>query len=135
MLLDSPPMAERTVKPKKPSKKLLATLRKQLEEEREALGVQASRLEADAADESWKEPRSDDDAETGTATFERERTMSLARNARQTIIQIERALDRMDAGAYGECVGCGEPIALERLEALPQAVDCLDCRRKAERFR
>lgn len=128
-------MAESTSKPKKPTKRLLATLRKQLEEEREELGVQASKLEADAADESWKEPRSDDDAETGTATFERERTMSLARNARQTIIQIERALARMDAGTYGECINCGKQIPLERLEALPQAVDCLDCRRKAERFR
>ncbi len=128
-------MAERTVKAKKPTKKLLATLRKHLEEEREELAAQAARLEADAADESWKEPRSDDDAETGTATFERERTMSLARNARQTIIQVDRALERMDAGTYGECVSCGQPIALERLEALPQAVDCLDCRRKAERFR
>ena len=128
-------MPERTAKPKKPNKRLIATLKKRLEEEREELLVQAANLEADAADESWKEPRSDDDAETGTATFERERTMSLARNARQTIIQIDRALDRMDAGTYGECVGCGQPIALERLEALPQAVDCLDCRRKAERFR
>ena len=128
-------MPERTAKPKKPNKRLIATLKKRLEEEREELLVQAANLEADAADESWKEPRSDDDAETGTATFERERTMSLARNARQTIIQIERALDRIEAGSYGLCINCGEPIAVERLEALPQAVDCLDCRRKAERFR
>ena len=128
-------MPERTAKPRKPTKRLIATLRKRLEEEREELLVQAANLEADAADESWKEPRSDDDAETGTATFERERTMSLARNARQTIIQIERALDRIEAGSYGLCINCGEPIAVERLEALPQAVDCLDCRRKAERFR
>ncbi len=128
-------MAERTTKPKKPGKRLLTALRKQLESEREELTAQAARLEADAADESWKEPRSDDDAETGTATFERERTMSLARNARQTIIQIERALERMDAGTYGLCINCAQPIPVERLEALPQAVDCLDCRRKAERFR
>ena len=128
-------MAERTAKPKPPGKRLIATLRKELETERVDLTAQAERLEADAADESWKEPRSDDDAETGTATFERERTMSLARNARQTIVQIERALARMDAGTYGLCVNCGEAISHERLEALPQAVDCLDCRRKAERFR
>ena len=128
-------MAERTAKPKPPGKRLVAQLRKQLESDLVDLEGQASRLEADAADESWKEPRSDDDAETGTATFERERTMSLARNARQTIVQIERALARMDAGTYGLCINCGEPIAVERLEAIPQAVDCLDCRRKAERFR
>lgn len=128
-------MAERSTKTKKPGKRLVNTLRKQLEAEREELLTQAASLEADAADESWKEPRSDDDAETGSATFERERTMSLARNARQTIVQIDRALERMDAGSYGLCVNCGQPIAHERLEALPQALDCLDCRRKAERFR
>lgn len=128
-------MPQRKPKPKKPGKRLITALRKQLEAEREELVKQAERLEADAADESWKEPRSDDDAETGTATFERERTMSLARNARQTVVQIDRALDRMDAGTYGLCINCGEPIPVERLEALPQALDCLDCRRKAERFR
>jgi DnaK suppressor protein len=122
-------------KPKPPGKRLQAQLRKQLEADREELTAQAERLEADAADESWKEPRSDDDAETGTATFERERTMSLARNARQTVIQVDRALARMDAGTYGLCVNCGEPISHERLEAIPQAADCLDCRRKAERLR
>ena len=128
-------MAERAAKPKPPGKRLVATLRKQLDAERVELEAQAERLEADAADESWKEPRSDDDAETGTATFERERTMSLARNARHTITQIDRALARMDAGSYGLCVGCGQPIPHERLEAIPQSLDCLECRRKAERFR
>ncbi|HVM18793.1 MAG TPA: TraR/DksA C4-type zinc finger protein [Egibacteraceae bacterium] len=128
-------MAERTTKPKKPGKRLVNQLRKQLEAERDELRAQAEQLEADAADESWKEPRSDDDAETGTATFERERTMSLARNARQTILQVERALERIDAGTYGLCINCGNVIPTERLEALPQAVDCLDCRRKAERLR
>ena len=128
-------MAERTAKPKPPGKRLVASLRKQLESERVDLLAQAEQLERDAADDSWKEPRSDDDAETGTATFERERTMSLARNARQTVVQIDRALSRMDAGTYGLCINCGQAINHERLEALPHAVDCLECRRKAERFR
>ena len=128
-------MAARTPKPKPVGKRLVTQLRKQLEAERVELESQATRLEADAADESWKEPRSDDDAETGTATFERERTMSLARNARQTIGHIDRALARMDAGTYGLCVTCEQPIPAERLEAIPHAQECLDCRRKAERFR
>lgn len=128
-------MADRTPKPKPPGKRVVAQLRKQLEADRVELESQAARLEADAADESWKEPRSDDDAETGTATFERERTMSLARNARATVVQIDRALARMDAGTYGLCITCEQPIPIERLEAIPQAVECLDCRRKAERFR
>lgn len=113
-------------------KRKLAALRKQLEAEAEQLRAQISQLDADFLDESWK-ARSDDDAESGTATFERERMMSLAQNARGLLAGIERALERMDEGTYGLCVSCGELIDVNRLEALPAAVDCLDCRRKAER--
>lgn len=113
-------------------KRKLAALRKLLEAEQVQLEAQIARLDADFLDESWKS-RSDDDAESGTATFERERTMSLAQNARGLLAGIERALERMDLGTYGRCVSCGELIDVNRLEALPAAVDCLDCRRKAER--
>ena len=118
--------------PKGLPKRKLAALRKHLEAEQIQLRAQIAQLDADFADESWK-ARSDDDAESGTATFERERTMSLAQNARGLLSAIDRALDRMDDGTYGRCVSCGELIDINRLEALPAAVDCLDCRRKAER--
>lgn len=123
----------RTKQPKALSKRVVAALRTQLEADRSALIAQIASLDADFRDESWKEPRSDDDAETGSATFERERTMSLAQNARVLVAEIDKALARMDAGSYGQCVSCGEDIAAERLEALPQAVYCLDCKRRAER--
>lgn len=113
-------------------KRKLAVLRKLLESERVTLEAQITQLDADFLDESWK-ARSDDDAESGSATFERERMMSLAQNARALLSGIDRALARMDDGTYGLCESCGEPIDINRLEALPAAVDCLDCRRKAER--
>lgn len=113
-------------------KRKLAALRKLLEAEQIQLRGQISQLDADFVDESWK-ARSDDDAESGTATFERERTMSLAQNARGLLAAIDHALERMDEGTYGVCVSCGQLIDINRLEALPAAVDCLDCRRKAER--
>jgi DnaK suppressor protein len=125
--------ARGTKKPKPLGKRLLNTLRKQLETEREELTESVRRLEADFRDESWKEPRSDDDAETGSATFERERTMSLAQNARAMILQIDRALARMEAGSYGQCASCGDAINPERIEAVPHTIHCLDCQRKAER--
>lgn len=124
---------QRSRTPKALGKRKLAALRKELESEREQLVGQIARLDADFRDESWKEPRSDDDAETGSATFERERTMSLAQNARTLVVQVDRALERMDDGTYGACASCGEPINLERLEALPATAYCLDCQRKAER--
>jgi RNA polymerase-binding protein DksA len=46
---------------------------------------------------------------------------------------IESALRRIDAGGFGVCQVCGKPIALERLEALPWAQDCLDCHAKKRR--
>ncbi|MDQ3432603.1 MAG: TraR/DksA C4-type zinc finger protein [Actinomycetota bacterium] len=128
-------MANETPTAKRPPKRLVTALRARLETERGELAAQASELEADFADQSWRDSRFDDEAETGSATFERERTMSLARNARQVILDIDRALERIDAGTYGVCVSCASPIAHERLEAVPQTVHCVDCRRRAERFR
>lgn len=123
----------RSAKAKSLPKRRLTTLRKNLEDERERLIAQIERLDAEFRDESWKEPRSDDDAYSGSATYERERTMSLARNARAMVIQIDEALARIEAGTYGLCVSCGQAVSPERLEAIPQASDCLDCRRQAER--
>jgi DnaK suppressor protein len=116
-------------------KRTVAALRRQLEEERAQLLGQITRLERDFRDESWKEPRSDDDAEIGSNSFERERTMSLAQNARATVAEIDQALARIDAGTYGRCTECGQLIAAERLEARPQARLCLNCQRGAERHR
>ncbi len=40
---------------------------------------------------------------------------------------VERALAKLDEGTYGVCDSCGEPIAPERLEAIPWAVLCMTC--------
>ena len=40
---------------------------------------------------------------------------------------IESALARMDAGTYGRCVGCGEPIDFDRLTACPTGTRCVRC--------
>lgn len=114
---------------------MLPGLRRQLEEEREQLLDQAQRLEADFRDESWKERRSDDEAEIGSAISERERAMSLAQHARTQLMKIEEALTRMDEGEYGTCVECGELIERARLEARPQSLLCLSCQRAQERVR
>ncbi|MGB7323910.1 MAG: TraR/DksA family transcriptional regulator [Rubripirellula sp.] len=45
---------------------------------------------------------------------------------------INDAIGRFDAGMFGNCAGCGKPIPLSRLRAIPYATDCIDCRRKAE---
>lgn len=46
--------------------------------------------------------------------------------------QIEAALGRLESGAYGVCAHCKEPIAIQRLEALPEAPFCMDCQEEFE---
>ncbi len=49
----------------------------------------------------------DDQADTGTKTFEREQEISLANSILERITQVERALERLDEGGYGWCERCG----------------------------
>jgi len=51
---------------------------------------------------------------------------------RQEMGQVEAALRRLDAGAYGDCAGCGEPIPLQRLLVQPAAERCAACQAKFE---
>ena len=48
---------------------------------------------------------------------------------------IDRALKRMDAGTYVVCVPAGRRLSVERLEAIPYAEECVDCKARAERRR
>lgn len=75
----------------------------------------------------------DDDADTGTKNITREHEMSLAANAREMLEQTERALERLDAGTYGICENCGNPIGKARMQAFPRATLCMDCKQKQER--
>ena len=75
----------------------------------------------------------DDVADAGSKTFEREQEMSLAENARELLLQTEHALERLDAGTYGVCESCGEPIGKSRLQAFPRATLCLACKQAEER--
>ena len=71
--------------------------------------------------------------ETATATLDREIDYSLEENSEQVLRSIDAALQRIDEGTFGICATCGRPISEERLEAIPYATQCIDCRRKGER--
>jgi DnaK suppressor protein len=71
--------------------------------------------------------------ETATATLDREIDYSLEENSEQVLRSIDGALRRIDEGTFGTCETCGQPISEERLEAIPYATQCIDCRRKGER--
>lgn len=72
-------------------------------------------------------------ADTATETFDRELADTLHENADAVLAAIDGALQRVENGTYGKCVNCGRDISPERLEALPYAELCIDCKREAER--
>ncbi|MBI3194847.1 MAG: TraR/DksA C4-type zinc finger protein [Ignavibacteriae bacterium] len=66
--------------------------------------------------------------EQGTDTMEREKTFLFAAREGKFLNYLEEALKRIDAGVYGKCNVCGKLIEKERLEAVPHAQQCLDCK-------
>jgi len=88
---------------------------------------------AEAQRDRLTDSAGDDQADTGTKTFEREQEITLANNLRERMGQVERALDRLDDGQYGWCERCGNAIPVERLAAFPSATLCVTCKQLEER--
>jgi DnaK suppressor protein len=66
--------------------------------------------------------------EEATETLELEKRLALENRIRQELARIEHALQKFEEGTYGLCDNCGQPIDPARLEALPQASLCLNCK-------
>ncbi len=112
------------------SQKELDEFKTRLLEERAELETQLTTIE----ESSFATPQSDisgevsfdeDSADAGTATFERERDLSIENNVRDLMQKIDRALARMEEGTFGICVKCGKPIEKARLKALPYVELCI----------
>ena len=67
------------------------------------------------------------DPEGATIAFEREQVATLVRQTQHHLAEVDAALARLDAGAYGACERCGRPIAEERLDVRPTARTCVRC--------
>ena len=72
-------------------------------------------------------------ADHASEMLDREVDESLGENAEVIVREIDDALSRIDAGTYGTCIRCGQPIPDERLAAVPYAVLCVSCKREEER--
>jgi RNA polymerase-binding transcription factor DksA len=99
-----------------------------LQSELAAVETEMDELIADAGDGAG-----DDQADSGTKTFEREHEMSLVINARDMVLQTERALSRIDNKTYGICEVCQSAIGKARLQVFPRATLCMICKQKEER--
>lgn len=84
-------------------------------------------------DEAEEMPLDNHLAETATVTLDRQIDYSLEEHSAHVLADIDAALQRIDGGTFGTCVTCGKPIPPERLEAIPYAAQCIDCRRQEER--
>ena len=112
-------------------KAIRTEISKELERLRKELAV--VELEMDELIQESGEGAGDDQADAGTKTFEREHEMSLVINARDMVLQTERALERIDNKTYGNCEECGAPIGKARLQVFPRATLCMLCKQKEER--
>ena len=117
------------------TKKELDEVRGELMTDRERLRSELNMAEHELHDlmRDAGDGAGNDQADVGSTTFERDHEMSLANNAREMLAQTERALLRIEAGTYGVCESCGEPIGKMRLMAFPRATLCLSCKQREER--
>jgi DnaK suppressor protein len=113
------------------SAEMTARRRAALEERRADLRRE---LTEHGADPDSEDLRFDDDAgfaDRSHSTEERSRVLALVGNLRGELRDVERALEKLGTGGYGICERCGNPIGEDRLEAIPWATLCIDCKRKA----
>ena len=61
------------------------------------------------------------------ALQQQQMSAELVRRHEQELLRVEKALEAIDAGTYGQCQRCGEPIAEARLNAMPHATICVAC--------
>ena len=73
-------------------------------------------------------------ADQGTDAMEREKAFLMASKEGRFLWHIDQALRRLykTPEAFGKCVECGQDIAFERLDALPHARYCIECKQREE---
>jgi len=71
-------------------------------------------------------------ADDASLMFEQEKFASLKLNTDQMLGQVDHALARLAAGAYGICENCGQPINPERLDARAYATLCITCQQQQD---
>jgi DnaK suppressor protein len=104
-------------------RELLESERKRLNEE-----MSQSQTTASSADERREGSPFGKREEEATETLELEKRLTMENRIRQELAKVEHALEKIENGTYGLCDNCGKPIPPQRLEALPQASLCMNCK-------
>lgn len=110
-------------------------IRKTLETERsrimESLGHLQQEQAGGAHDQLERSGVEQDIGDRRIVLEQLDQAAQLATTEQELVDHIDAALARLDAGTYGTCANCNQPIAEDRLEALPWAVRCIDCETSA----
>jgi DnaK suppressor protein len=105
----------------------LADLRTTLEEEKVKLVHQLAEL---GFGESPSLDFDQNFADSSQVTAERAEVEALVTSLQDSLAEVDDALAKLEAGTYGNCEGCGQPIAPARLEVMPGARHCISCANK-----
>jgi len=100
----------------------LAQIETQLHDQLQELEQRLAKINADLS-----QPHSADSQEQALERENDEVMENIAKEAQETIVHIKSALERIADGSYGICETCGEKIALARLQAIPEATQCVEC--------
>ena len=103
--------------------------------EKQLAEISESTFAGDQTDMTGEAGFDEEYADAGSATYEREKDLSLVINLRDLLERIEKAVTKIDEGTYGLCDRCGKPIEKARLKALPYANLCLKDKQAEERVR
>lgn len=117
------------------SKQELAEVRSVLNDDITRLTAELHEVEDDLEEmiQSGADGAGNDQADIGSASFERDQEMVIVNNARDMLLQSQHALARIQSGTYGICEECGNPIGKARLMAFPRATLCMPCKQREER--
>ena len=105
-----------------PEKTVLASIRSQLEDERDRLREQISALGGGETALDFDE----NFADSGQVAAEQGEAKVLAASLREQLGEVERALTKLEKGSYGTCEACATEITEARLEAMPATRFCIE---------
>jgi len=104
-------------------------IRLRLENDRKRLAEQLEQLRASLPTDNRREGSPfGKREEEATETAELENRMALEKRILDQLTEVDSALNKFEKGNYGICENCNKPIAPARLEALPQATLCMNCK-------
>jgi DnaK suppressor protein len=118
----------------RPFRALLEAERRRLMEELRAVRRRAAQLD-DQPHVGGDGGEDDGLIDAAMQTLERDRESAVETSLRELLEEVERALQRLHDGVYGICERCRRPIALQRLQAIPYATLCIECKGHEERTR